>query len=129
MPGMVFHRLPFEYSQKTMDLVKKFIYLHEDHSPLIIDLAKKRVADGSPIIRPMWYAEPEDPRAFTIGDQFMLGDDILVAPVVTLGQYERMVYFPSGKWEDQHGQQLQGPGEFKVKAPLEELPYFKRVIA
>jgi len=128
MPAMVFvYPSDLGYSQKVVDLMKKYIDLHREHSKLIVDLAKKRIADGSPIIRPMWYAEPEDPRAFTIDDQFMLGDDILVAPVVTLGQHERMVYLPSGKWVDQHGQQFQGSGEVKVQAPLEELPHFKRI--
>jgi len=128
MPGMVFYHTPFDlgYSQKAVDLMKKFTNLHLEHSQLIVDLALKRVQNGSPIIRPMWYAEPEDPRAFIIGDQFMLGDDIVVAPVLNVGQRERMVYLPSGRWVDQHGVYFQGPGEVKVQAPLEELPYFKR---
>jgi len=94
MPSMLFEFSSFDRNQT--DLVKKCISLHREHSKLIIDLAKKRFADSSPIIRPMWYAEPEDSKAFTIDDQFMLGDDIFVAPVVHLGQHERMVYMPSG---------------------------------
>lgn len=74
----------------------------------------------------MWWAEPEDPRAFLVGDQFLLGDDLLVAPVLEKGQRERKVYLPSGVWQDQHGANFTGPTEILVKAPLEVLPYFKR---
>ena len=56
----------------------------------------------------------------------MVGNDILVAPVVELGQREREVFLPSGTWIDQHGKSYTGPSVVKVLAPLEELPYFKR---
>ena len=92
----------------------------------LIDLAKRVVSHGEPIIRPMWYAAPDDARTFTISNQFMFGDDIMVAPVLEQGHRERNVYFPHGTWIDQHGKQFTGPSVAKVLAPLEELPYFKR---
>ncbi|KAH9396789.1 hypothetical protein TYRP_003087 [Tyrophagus putrescentiae] len=87
---------------------------------------KRRVATGSPVLRPVWYNYPEEPKAYHIGDQFMLGENILVAPVTVEGQRERPVFIPPGSWVDQHGKTFKGPAEVKVLAPLEELPYFKK---
>lgn len=126
MPAMSFTRKPWQYTDKTVNLTKALLKLHAEHVPTIIDLAKKRLTTGSPIIRPLWYLTPDDVKTYAINDQFLLGDDILVAPVLTVGQRERSVYFPAGTWTDQHGKAYTGPSEAKVQAPLEELPYFKR---
>ncbi len=52
------------------------------------------IKTGLPIVRPMWMAAPEDPVALDLDDEFMVGDDILVAPVVRRGQTRRDVYLP-----------------------------------
>ena len=127
MPTIAFSIPPWDYeSPKVLELSRKFINLHILHSGIILKLAKRRVQYGEPIIRPMWFEAPEDERSFGIQDQFMLGPDILVAPVVDLNQSERRVYLPSGNWIDQHGNIRSGAGFITVSAPLEELPYFKR---
>jgi len=115
------------YDQKTVNLTKKFVDLHAEHADLIIRLAHG-TTEGVPIIRPMWWAEPDDARAIKCGDQYMLGDDIVVAPVLEKGHVERTVFLPSGTWTDTHGMSHTGPAEINVKAPLEELPYFKRKV-
>lgn len=127
MPCMSFTRTPWNFTQKTVNLTKKYLDLHFEHSDLIIDLAKKRVKDGTPIIRSLWYNFPDDFKTYNISDQFMLGESMLVAPVVEESQRERYIYFPKGKWVDQHGKNFQGPSNIKVFSPLEELPYFKKI--
>ena len=58
----------------------------------------------------------------------MLGEDILVAPVVTKGARERAVYFPRGRWQDEDGTIYAGDGRKKIiPAPLGKLPWFRRV--
>ncbi len=127
MAGQSFTRPPWNYTDnKAVELTKKFIGLHAEHAETIIDLMKRRVATGSPVLRPVWYNYPEEPKAYHIGDQFMLGENILVAPVTVEGQRERPVFIPPGSWVDQHGKTFKGPAEVKVLAPLEELPYFKK---
>ncbi len=126
MAGQSFTRPPWNYTAKAVELTKKFIHLHAEHAETIIDLMKRRVATGSPVLRPVWYNFPEEPRAYHIGDQFMLGENILVAPVTVERQRERPVFIPPGSWVDQHGKAFKGPAEVKVLAPLEELPYFKK---
>jgi len=113
----------------VVEIVKKCIALHEQNAPHIIELAKQRVQTGRPIMRPMWYAAPEDAKSYKVGDQFMVGDNLVVAPVVIWGQRERTVYLPLGTWTDPHDKVYTGPAEFmKVPAPLEELLYFRRKI-
>lgn len=125
LPAMQFSIPPWAYSQATVNLTKKFVDLHVAHAPTLIALAKK-VPHGEPIIRPMWYAAPEDPKSFTIADQFMVGEDLMVAPVVEEKARQRSVYFPPGSWLDQHGKVYSGSSLATVLAPLEELPYFTR---
>lgn len=126
MPAMSFTRRPWRFSEKTVGLTKACLALHGEHVPTIVELAKRRLSTGAPIIRPLWYLSPDDAKTYAIADQFLLGDDILVAPVLTVGVRERPVYFPAGTWLDQHGKSYTGPAQFTVSAPLEELPYFKR---
>lgn len=59
-----------------------------------------------------------------ITDQFMLGNDILVAPVLTESTYTRKVHLPEGQWEYTDGTIYQGGSEIEVPAPLDTLPFF-----
>lgn len=60
-----------------------------------MDIASK---DGIPVMRPMFFDYPEDKTCYSLGDQYLFGDDILFAPITTQGQTERNVYLPEGKW-------------------------------
>ncbi len=128
LPSMSFSWGPWTYSQKAQDIVRAMTDLHARHAPTIIALAKKRMDEGTPIIRPMWYEAPEDGRAFNISDQFMLGDDLVVAPVVEVGLRQRKVFLPGGEWTDAHGRVYKGPTETRVAANLEDLPFFTRKV-
>ena len=55
---------------------------------------------GEPIVRPLWWNYPYDDIAQSTDSEFLLGDDILVAPVVEKGARTRAIYLPAGTWED-----------------------------
>jgi alpha-glucosidase (family GH31 glycosyl hydrolase) len=78
---------------------------------------------GEPIIRPVWWLAHNDERAQLCDDEFLLGDDMLVAPVVQPGQRARNVYLPRGKWREAHtGPAITGPAVLpNVPAPLDTL--------
>lgn len=81
-----------------------------------------------PIIRPMWWMAQDDPIAQTISDQFMVGDNLLVAPFLCEGTSQRDVYFPAGSWSrnDTNGTQIiTGPATRTVKTDnVSAIPYF-----
>ena len=64
---------------------------------VLADLAARTL---TPIARPMWWLDPRDEATFTITDQFALGDDFIVAPVVERGATTRDIYLTQGLWRD-----------------------------
>jgi len=126
-PHLTFRRSPWMSNNTQVgNITRKFVYLHREYLPLIKQLAQERMEKGRPIIRPLWYVEPDDASTYPISDQYMLGDNVLVAPVLAGEQRERMVYFPEGKWRDQHGRLYNGKNFEKVFVPIHELPIFRR---
>lgn len=128
LPAMQFSIPPWLYDEEVVAITQKFIKLHEQYAPTIVALAHEAVASGRPIIRPLWWVAPEDEVALTISSQFLLGDDLLVAPVLVRGARRRDVYIPNGDWNDLlRGQTVTGPTwlrEYEVQ--LHELPVFER---
>ncbi len=113
--------LPKEYA----DLCVKAGELHIKYSDKIFELAKEASVTGEPIVRYMEYVYPHKGYA-TITDQFMLGNDILVAPVVDKGMTEKEVVLPEGKWIYCDGTVYEGGCTVKVPAPIDCLPYFEK---
>ena len=130
MPSMQFSFVPWLYDQEVVAHTQEMINLRDRHADLIVSLAKNVVETGEPINRPIWWvADSRDETAFSIEDQFMLGDDILVAPVLEEGARSRDIYLPKGQWRDASTDQIyQGPmwlTDYKVD--LFSLPYFARL--
>src|SRR5699024_2173795 len=100
--------------------------LHVQFAEDILNLAKHAAKTGEPIIRHMEYCFPH--QGFEqINDQFMLGDDILVAPVVKKGMTKRTIHFPAGTWEGDDGSIIKGPCQQEVDAPLSRLPWYRKI--
>ena len=143
MPAMQFATPPWYYNETIADAVEAAITLHTTtFKELMKRLVTERVkGDGSPIMRPMWWADPEDPKLYEAGvvdTQFLFGEKgtgkqlHLVAPILEQGATERMVYLPNGKWFQQQGaenaplaRELQGGREYRVSADLNNLLFFK----
>lgn len=121
-------RQPWFYDEgPTVAMFKRYADLHERAVPLIKRLALDAQTTGIPPTRPMWLAFPEDAEAGKQEQQWMLGDDVLVAPVVEEGATARDVYFPSSCWRHgDTGREFSGPSYHEVTAALDELPWFER---
>lgn len=100
--------------------------LHAKFAERIVKLVKETKTTGEPILRSMEYAYPHSGYE-RLTDQFLLGQDVLVAPVVVQGQRTRRVQLPNGKWRYVDGTVYEGGKEIEVDAPLEVLPYFEKV--
>ena len=88
----------------------------------------KEASQGLPIIRHMAFVFPDE-KFETVMDQFMLGDDILVAPILTPNTYSRRVKLPKGEWKTENGMIYQGGKVVVVDASIETLPFFVRTYA
>lgn len=123
MPMMQFSVAPWRILNKeNLDICLKYAKWHEQLGDYILSLAKKSSATGEPIVRHMDYAFPnqgfEDCR-----DQYMLGDQYLVAPIMS-SNHTRTVKLPKGKWKDDMGKQYKGRKTYTITAPLSRLPWF-----
>lgn len=82
---------------------------------------------GWPIVHPLFMAEPDNPELRAVDDCYLLGDALLVAPVVQAGVVRRSVYLPKGRWYDfWTNERFTGGRTVEVPAPLERLPLFVR---
>ncbi|XP_065224574.1 myogenesis-regulating glycosidase-like [Planococcus citri] len=131
MPSIQFSYLPSDYGDLGMRMAKKFVDLHVQYSDKIIEAMKNSVKYGTPVNPPLWWIDPTDPETYLIDSEFLLGEDILVAPVVQQGARSRDIYLPKGYWKDEvkkDGEIIEGPvWLYNYPADIEVLPYFTKV--
>ena len=126
MPMMQFSVAPWRIlSPENLAIVQKMAQLHADFAPYIMQYARQAAKTGEPIVRLMEYQFPHEGFA-DVKDQFMLGDKYLVAPVVD-NRLERDVRLPKGTWRDEQGKKYKGGKTYRIKVPLERLPYFELI--
>jgi alpha-glucosidase len=89
---------PYRFDQKTVANYRKWVYFRYRLVPYIYDLFYEHTQTGLPLIRPLFMEYPLDPETDTLGDEFLFGSSLLVAPIVDPGVTSRLVYFPQGKW-------------------------------
>ena len=117
---------PWSYDAATLRIYKGLARLHRRAEPLILRLWRHAEATGVPVTRPLWLEYPGDDRAGRQDQEWLLGPDILVAPVVEQGASSRHVYFPRGCWRAPGGKRYGGPASIEVAAPLGTLSWFIR---
>jgi alpha-glucosidase (family GH31 glycosyl hydrolase) len=127
MPMMQFSVAPWRVlSEENQQRVKQMAKLHSKMGDTILGLAKQSAETGETIVRSLAYTYPGQGYA-TINDQFMLGTEIMVAPVVQKGQRKRVIAIPEGTWEAENGHIYHGPTEVEIEVPLGRLPWFQKV--
>jgi len=127
MPMMQFSVAPWRILDKThLNAVKDAINLREKFVPIILKLAEEAAKTGMPIVRSMEFVFPNSGYE-NIKDQFFLGDNILVAPVLKKEQTKRTVILPKGKWQASDGVIYQGGKRIEIAVSLNTLPYFQKI--
>lgn len=128
LPAMQFSVAPWDYDDEAVELCRRAVEWHSRVAPTILRLAEEATRTGHPIIRPLFWLAPDDPETYPIGDQFALGQDIIVAPIMAPAARARDLYLPAGTWRDvlreetiEGGRWLRG-----YPAGLEHLPWFER---
>ncbi|XP_018615527.1 myogenesis-regulating glycosidase-like [Scleropages formosus] len=127
MPAMQFSIPPWEYDDKVVQIAQKFTALHETLvAPRVLELAGEVVDTGDPIIRPLWWIATHDATAYKIDSQFLIGNDLMVAPVLEPGKQERDIYLPAGRWQSYKGEYFDKGPMYLTDYPvdLDEIAYF-----
>lgn len=120
---------PWAFGPETEAHVRAAIERRMKLLPTLYTLFRAAHESGLPIVRPLFWADPADAELRAVDDTFLLGNDLLVAPVVHARAHERLVRFPrhAGGWIPfPEGGLAIGERERTVAAPLGTLPLFAR---
>ncbi|TDE45551.1 glycoside hydrolase [Flavobacterium rhamnosiphilum] len=122
MPMMQFSVAPWRIlDTEHLNATKEVVALRQKMMPELMAILKDGAVTGEPVLRPLEYNYPN--QGFeNIKDEFMLGTNILVAPVVT-EEDERTIVLPKGNWFYQN-KKWQGGKTYVIKVALNELPVF-----
>jgi alpha-glucosidase len=113
--------------EDTTSHFRKFAYVHCALMNDFMNLAAEAETSGAPILRHLMLVFPDDRETWDIGDQYMIGDSLLVAPVLEEGATSRSVYLPAGTWYDVWtGNPVQGGQRVAVDAPIGSPPVYSR---
>lgn len=118
---------PYHYPQYE-DISKRFIRMRYEWLPYNYTLAYENATTGAPLARPLNFrGTSEGEKYASLDDEYLWGDEVLVAPVMKAGQRSRKVLFPKGaQWVDWYNPSLsyRGGSSATVKAPLNRIPLF-----
>ena len=116
----------WSFGEEAYEIIRRYMYVREELKPYIMKQMKLASEDGTPVMRPLFYDFCGDKNVYDIGDEYMFGPDLLVAPVVELGARKRMVYLPEGcRWKDAGtGTVYDGGTRIEADAPLDTIPLF-----
>jgi alpha-glucosidase len=118
---------PWVFGDRTERICRDFIELRYRLLPYLYTLFWETSNTGAPILRPLLYDYPNDPKTYTLHDQVMLGPSLMAAPVYRPGVEHRAVYLPAGVWYDWWtGDRFSGSTCILAHAPLERMPLYVR---
>ncbi len=115
------------FDQEMIDIYKHFVTIHHALVPYFYSHAQEAHRSGRPIAKPLFMNYPDDTRVRDLWQEFLVGDDILVAPVWQVGTREEDVYLPAGSWVDywDPSRTFDGPKDLKAEpAPLDRIPIY-----
>jgi alpha-glucosidase (family GH31 glycosyl hydrolase) len=116
---------PWRFGAEVEEIVRTAAQRRYRLMPYFYSLAWRNHRTGLPLARPLFFADPDDERLHGYTDAYLLGDALLVAPVLEEGKRTQPVRLPEGTWIDWHTDAAYEGGQtITVDAPLEETPLF-----
>ncbi|WP_327313721.1 glycoside hydrolase family 31 protein [Streptomyces sp. NBC_01235] len=120
-------REPWEFGPEVLEHARVALVERRRLVPYFVTLAHIARRTGAPYVRPVWWGAAGNRALRDCEDAFLLGDCLLVAPVLDPGADRRSVQLPRGRWYDTAtGRAYEGPGQVLVDAPLSRIPVLAR---
>jgi alpha-glucosidase len=118
---------PWRFGRETERAIRRLIQVRYRLLPYFERLFVEHRETGAPLMRPMAWHFPNDVTAQRLDDQFMLGPDLLVAPILNRGTGRRAVYLPQGRWvRFDDGTILKGRRYWEIEYEMDSVPAFVR---
>jgi len=118
---------PWRFGKYYEDIIRKYLKLRYELLPFLYTTLEEAHRTGTPFFRPLLLNYQDDQSTYNIDDQFMVGSDLLVAPIMKPDVTRRLVYLPRGDWYDYWTNKKYSGGKMiTVEAPLDTVPLFVR---
>ena len=118
---------PWRFGKYYEDIIRRYLKLRYTLLPFLYSRLEEAARSGVPLFRPLLLNFQDDPSTYNLDDQFMVGDDLLVAPILKPAVTNRLVYLPAGTWYDYWtNKKYTGGTMISVDAPLDTVPMFVR---
>src|SRR5712671_1012081 len=118
---------PWRFGKYYEDIIRKYLKLRYHLLPFLYTTLEEANQTGVPLFRPLVLNYQDDANTYNLDDEFMIGDDLLVAPIVKPDLTSRLVFLPKGIWYDYWtNKKYEGGSMMRVDAPLETVPMFVR---
>ncbi|XP_072129202.1 SITS-binding protein [Mobula birostris] len=122
LPVMSFSMPPWAFGKTwVVNVTRSYIHRHQAFVvPLLLKYAAEWASLGHPVFRPLWWVSPKDANTFKINDEFLIGDEVLVAPVTEPGRVHRNIYLPGSnyRWKDVNTAQVFDGGTLLQDYPV-----------
>lgn len=118
---------PWVFGDRVEKICQEYINLRYQLLPYLYTLFWEAATTGAPILRPLLYHFPNDPKTYALYDQVLLGSSLMAAPIYRPGIEHRAVYLPEGTWFDWWtGEAFTKTTNILAHAPLERMPLYVR---
>jgi len=125
-------RVPWRFDAETFKLIRTAMRFRHALVPYLYSMAQRNEAEGLPLITPLYYEYPTDENAYQASSQYLFGDALMAAPVVTpldpdTNLNRQVIWFPPGEWFNFFsGEPVAGGGWKPIYSGLEEIPLFAK---
>jgi len=120
-------RVPWSIDEEAVDVTRTFANLKKKLHPYLVATMREVSEKGLPMMRPMLLEFPEDPTAWFLDQQYMLGSDLLVAPVFS-AEGNVTFYLPAGKWRNYLNNKEEDGGRWITEShDFHSLPLYIRI--
>src|SRR5690349_13329002 len=118
---------PWRFGKYYEGIIRKYLKLRYQLLPFLYTTLEEAHRTGVPLFRPLMLNYQDDANTYNLDDEFMIGEDLLVAPIVKPDVTSRLVYLPAGSWYDYWtNKKYAGGTMISVEAPLDTVPMFVR---